>query len=612
MRVLPAVGYHPIGDYGFLSDCRSAALVSRAGSIDWWCPARFDAPSVFGRLLDPAAGHWSLRPAGPSDRIERGYLPDTLVLRTVHHTRDGSVAVTDALAAQPGARGHELGERSPAVLVRVVEGRTGRVRVRTEFRPRPEYGTLTPYLHHEPAGPTRPAARDGGRPRLLAAAGPTTLLLRGDVPLTVERSTGYAEFDVPAGATIGFDLAHAPAYAGPPPTGLDPVPTLADTVAAWRSLRAIHRYRGRFPDLVRHSALVLQGLTYVPSGAVVAAATTSLPELPGGDRNYDYRLAWLRDFSFTMAALWVAACPDETTRLFAWAARSAGRIGADPVPIMYGVAGERDLTEHNLDHLSGYAGSVPVRVGNDAWRQRQMDVPGEVLCGAYRFRDRLGELAGDDLAGELRELLVGLADQVADQWREPDRGMWEARDARRHYLSSKVYCWAALDRAVRFGSALGARADLARWAAARDEIRAEVLARGWHDGTGAFTGAYGSPELDASALLLPLLDFLPATDLRIRATIAAIERELCSDGLVRRWADDPAGFVLCSFWLVENLWLAGERDRAEELFARTAARANDVGLFAEQIDIDTGAHLGNTPQALSHIGLINAAWRLTG
>ncbi|MDG4829147.1 glycoside hydrolase family 15 protein [Solwaraspora sp. WMMD1047] len=597
----------PIGDYGFLSDCRSAALVSRAGSIDWWCPARFDAPSVFGRLLDPAAGHWSLGPAEPEIRTERAYLPGTLVLRTIHHTRSGSVAVTDALATEPGARGHDLGARSPAVLLRVVEGLTGRVRVRTEFRPRPEYGLLMPYLHGETAGGPGPAGRDGGRARLQAAAGPCTLLLHGDAPLTVEPAGGRAEFDVPAGATVGFDLAFAPAYDGPPATGLDPAPALADTAAAWRSIEQLHRYRGRHPELVRHSALVLQGLTYVPSGAVVAAATTSLPEWPGGDRNYDYRYAWLRDFSFTMDALWVAACPDETERLFSWAARSAGRLGADPVPIMYGVAGERDLSEHTLDHLAGYAGSRPVRIGNDAWRQRQLDVPGEVLCGAYRLRDQLGELAV-----EVRALLAGLADQVTDQWRDSDRGMWEARDAERHYLSSKVYCWAALDRAVRFGAALGGSADLTRWAAARDEIRAEVLDRGWHDGTGAFTGAYGSPELDASALLLPLVDFLPATDPRMRATIAAIERELCRDGLVRRWAGDPAGFVLCSFWLVENLLLAGERRRAEELFDQTAARANDVGLFAEQIDIDSGAQLGNIPQALSHIGLINAAWRLTG
>lgn len=601
----------PVADYGFLSDCRSAALVSRSGAIDWWCPARFDSPSVFGRLLDPTAGHWYLGPAGPSTagppgppgaagqriaaghRIDRSYLPETLVLRTEHHTSGGSVAVTDALATEPGARGHTIGRNSPAVLLRVVHGLRGTVRMRLDFVPRPEYGLLVPYLH-------------GAGRRVVAAAGPATLTLRGPVELVVGDGAAHAEFDVHAGQTLGFDVAYASAYEGATPTELDPVAALAETIRAWRSLQQTHNYQGRYPELVRNSARVLQGLTYAPSGAVVAAATTSLPERPGGDRNYDYRYAWLRDFAFTMDALWVAACPEEASHLFAWAARSAGRIGAAPVPIMYGVHGERDLTEHVLAHLHGYAGSRPVRVGNDAWRQRQLDVPGEVICGAYRLRNRLGELTE-----ELRALLVGLADQIVAAWREPDRGMWETRDTDRHYLSSKVYCWAGLDRAVRFGSLLGCHADLDRWAATRDQIRAEVLTKGWNERVGAFTGAYGSPELDASALLMPLLGFLPATDPRMRATIAAVRTGLGDGGLLRRWADDPAGFPLCSFWLVECLVLAGEPDAAGKLFEHVVGHANDLGLLAEQIDLATGAHLGNTPQALSHIGLINAAWRLT-
>lgn len=599
------MGQPPVTDYGFVADCRSAALVSWAGAIDWWCPARFDSPSVFGRLLDPAAGHWYLGPTRPatasqpqpndaaSHRIARGYLPETLVLRTEHHTATGSVAVTDALATEPGARGHQLGRASPAVLLRVVHGLSGTVRMRLEFAPRPEYGLLVPYLH-------------GSGRRVVAAAGPVTLTLRGPVELVIGDGVAHAEFDVRAGQTLGFDAAYAPAYGDVGAAELEPVSALAETIQAWRSLRESHRYQGRYPDLVRHSARVLQGLTYVPSGAVVAAATTSLPEFPGMDRNYDYRYAWLRDFAFTMNALWVAACPQEASRLFAWAARSAGRIGTTPVPVMYGVHGERDLAEQVLSHLSGYAGTRPVRVGNDAWRQRQLDVPGEVICGAYRLRSQLGEL--DE---ELRALLVGLADQITAVWREPDRGMWETRDTDRHYLSSKVYCWAGLDRAVRFGSALGRHADLERWAAVRDEIRVEVLTKGWNEQVAAFTGAYGSPELDASVLLLPLLGFLPATDPRMRSTIAAVRTGLGDGGLLRRWADDPAGFPLCSFWLVECLALAGEPDAAATLFERTAACANDLGLLAEQVDLATGAHLGNTPQALSHIGLINAAWRLT-
>ncbi|WBB70060.1 glycoside hydrolase family 15 protein [Micromonospora sp. WMMD812] len=582
-----------IADYGLLSDCASAALVSRGGSIDWWCPGRFDAPSVFGRLLDPEAGHWALSPvaAGSGGRSERAYVDGTLVLRTVHHTGGGKVAVTEALVAEPGARGHELGRNSPAVLARVVEGLTGTVRMRCEFVPRPEYGLVTPYLHCA-----------GGRVQV--GAGPLELTLRAPVRLDCAHGRAYGEFDVVAGQVLGFDLAHAPAY-GPPPRELDPVASLADTVEAWRALREMHEYDGRYADLVRRSALVVQGLTYRPSGAVVAAVTTSLPERLGGRDNYDYRYAWLRDFDVTMRALWVAACPDDTSRLFDWAARSAGRSGDEPVPIMYGVAGERDLSEYSLDHLRGYAGSRPVRVGNDAWRQRQQDVPGGVLLSAYLIRDRLGELSPESQA-----LLVGLAEQ-ATQWRKADAGMWEARGPGRHYLASKALCWGALDGAVKLAPMLGQRADPQRWAAIRDEIRTVVLRDGWNEQVGAYTGAIGSAELDASVLVLPFTGIVSATEPRMRATIDAIAERLTTNGLVRRWPDDPAGFVVCTFWLVECLAMAGEMERATDLFERTAARANDLGLFAEQIDPHTGAHVGNTPLALSHAGLIGAAWRLT-
>ncbi|MEU4642371.1 glycoside hydrolase family 15 protein [Micromonospora sp. NPDC023814] len=588
-----------ISDYGFLSDCRSGALVGRDGSIDWWCPDRFDAPSVFGRLLDPAAGHWRLAPVAaglPGHRTERAYLADTLVLRTVHHTPEGSVAVTDALAAELGARGHELGMNSPAVLLRVVEGLTGRVRMSLDFRPRPEYGLLTPYLHERP---------DGG---VLAAAGPVVLSLRaGGVPLTVERDRVRQDFEVAAGQVVGFDVAYGRAY-GAAPVRLDPVTALAETVRAWQAYREAHHYDGRYPGQVRHSATVLTGLTYARSGAVAAALTTSLPERIGGDRNYDYRYSWLRDFAMTMRALWVAACPSEASRLFAWAARSIGRVGPAPVPVLFGLEGERDISEYECHHLRGHADSLPVRVGNDAWRQRQLDVPGEVISAVWRLRDYLGETFDE----ELREMVLGLTEQVAATWHLPDRGIWETRDADRHYLSSKVLCWVAIDRAVRLAPRLGDRADPRRWASTRDEIRAAVLREGWDERVGAYTGAFGSPELDASALLLPLVHFLPATDPRMRATIEAVERELgAGNGLLRRWGTDPAGFLLCSFWLVECLVMAGERGRAEALFERVLGHANDVGLFSEQIDPRTGAQLGNTPQALSHIGLVSAAWRLT-
>ncbi|MET8082893.1 glycoside hydrolase family 15 protein [Micromonospora sp. NPDC005237] len=588
-----------ISDYGFLSDSRSGALVGIDGSIDWWCPHRFDGASVFGRLLDPRAGHFRLAPVGaggPGFRVERSYRPDTLVLRRVHHTPQGSVAVTDALAAETGARAHDVGMNSPAVLIRVVEGLSGRVRMELDFAPRPEYGLLTPYLHEQPGGGVR------------ADAGPVVLVLRaGDLPLRAGRDRVTEEFEVSAGQVIGMDVAFGEAYGAPPPR-MDPLVALAETTRAWEAYRETHRYDGRYPELVRHSATVLTGLTYARSGAVAAALTSSLPEQIGGDRNYDYRYSWLRDFSLTMRALWVAACPDEASRLFAWAARSIGRFGDEPVPVLFGLEGERDLSEHHCDHLRGYRDSRPVRVGNDAWRQRQLDVPGEVLSAVWRLRDYLGA----PFEEELREMVLGLTEQVAATWHLPDRGMWETRDEERHYLSSKVSCWLAMDRAVGLADRLGERADPRRWAGVRDEIRAAVLREGWNDRIGAFTGAFGSPELDASVLTLPVAYFLPATDPRMRSTIAMVERELgTDDGLLRRWTTDPAGFLLCSFWLVECLVMAGETRRAEELFERVVGHANDVGLFSEQIDLTTGAQLGNTPQALSHIGLINAAWRLT-
>ncbi|MGN9777341.1 glycoside hydrolase family 15 protein [Micromonospora sp. H33] len=583
-----------ISEHGFLADGRSAVLVDRAGSVNWWCPERFDAPSVFGRLLGDEAGHWSIRPDGDFTS-ERSYLHDTLVLRTVFTTPRGQVAVTDALALEPGARGHDIGLRSPRVLGRVVEGLSGEVPVRLDYRPRFEYGRVTAYL----------IEADGV---IGATAGACHLSLRGDVPLTCAGGSATATFRVRAGETYRFTLGYAPTYDSPPPQLPDADRLVADAVAGWRSWADLHRdhYRGLFRDVVRHSAMVVQGMTYQPSGAIVAAATTSLPEELGGDRNYDYRFVWVRDFSLTLQALWRAACPDEANRQFAWVARAMGRIGDEPVPIMYGVQGERDLTEHILDHLPGYADSRPVFVGNDAWRQRQTDVLGEILDAAWLMRHYL-----DPMSPDVRHLLRALAERAVTDWRRPDAGMWEARDAERHYVSSKVQCWTALDRAVRFGPRLGDPSDVARWAAARDEVRAAVLERGWNDEQGAYTGAFDSDQLDASVLLMPLVGFLSADDPRMRSTMDVVERRLSRDGLLRRWDADPAGFVICSFWLVSCLALAGEVDRATDLFASLASRVNDLGLFAEQIDQATGEHLGNFPQAFSHIGLINAAGLLT-
>ncbi len=579
-----------VADYGFLSDCHSAALVDLTGSVDWWCLPRFDSASVLGRLLDDEAGHWSLRP-GVDFTSERHYLGDSLVLRTVFHTATGEVSVTDALALARGARGHDVGERSPHVLLRRVEALAGTVEMRSELAPRPEYGRTEPHVSQVAGG-------------VRAQGGPIRLTCSAPVELTVDHGVVRAGFSVAAGETVEFRLRYEPSYG---PSGApDGDPTLEDTLAAWESWSALHTaYDGPFAEPVRRSALVLQGLTFGPSGAVLAAATTSLPERRGGDLNFDYRFAWLRDLSLTMRALWIAACPDEPARLFDWLSGSAGHVRGELIQIMYGVEGERDLTEHVLDNLSGFGGSTPVRVGNAAWDQKQLDVLGEVLDAAHLLRDHLGELSDPT-----RQLLVALADRAASSWEEPDAGMWEARDRQRHYVSSKVMCWVALDRAVEMAEELRAGARVETWVAARDAVRAAVLERGWSEEAGAYTGAFDSDQLDASVLLLPLVGFLPATDVRMRSTIDAVEQRLTSNGLVHRWDGDPSGFLICSYWLVECLALAGEHERAEAWFHTTTGRANDLGLLSEVVDGATGELLGNYPQAFSHVGLINAAWRL--
>ncbi len=586
-------GQPAIEDYAFLSDCSSAALVDRDGSIDWWCAPRFDSPSLLGRLLDPDAGHWTLH-AAEEYHAERSYVGDSLVLRTIVRTGTGEVAVTDALAFERGAREHRIGLRSPHVLLRRVEGRHGRVEMISELAPRMEYGRTEPHL--------RPAT--GG---VEARGGPARLTVTANVPMRCEDGAIRSRFTVAAGETVEFRVGFGSSFGEVPKVLVPDEPTIDDTVEAWESWAAQHTaYDGRFRDQVRRSAVVLQGLTYAPSGAVVAAATTSLPESLGGTDNYDYRFAWLRDLSLTTRALWVAACPDEPQRLFDWFTNAAGHIRQELVQIMYGVDGERDLTERTLEHLAGYRDSRPVRVGNAAWAQKQLDVLGEVLDAAHLLAERV-----DDLERPVQELMVILADRAAAGWTEPDAGMWEARDEQRHYTSSKVMCWVALDRAVRLAPRLGDGADAERWGAVRDEVHSTVVERAWSKSAGAYTGAFGSEHLDASVLLLPVVGFLPATDDRMRATIDMIERELGSGGLVRRWPSDPSGFLICTYWLVECLALAGETQRAEEWFRRATDHANDLGLLSEEADPVTGELLGNFPQAFSHVGLINAAWRLT-
>jgi GH15 family glucan-1,4-alpha-glucosidase len=596
----------PISAHALLSDCHSAGLVTADGSVDWLCFPRFDSPSVFGRLLDDAAGHWSIRPVDQYACIRR-YVEGTLVLDTTFRTPTGAVTVTDALAMGAADRGHDLGRGAPHLLIRSVTAVDGEVEVEMSYRPRPEYGLLRPLLSHV----------DGG---VTARGGAEWLVLSSIVRLTVADSTGTARFVLRAGDTVRFGLHRSTLEEEPARiwSSDELAQRLEATVAAWRSWSGLHQnYDGPWRDLVQHSGRVLQGLTFQPSGAVVAAATTSLPEEVGGERNWDYRYSWVRDASFTMEALWVAACPDEASDFFAFmTTAAAAAVGPDtPLQIMFGVGGEHDLTERVLPHLAGWRDSRPVRVGNGAWSQQQIDVYGELLGAAHRLAEHI-TVMDDDLRG----FLVALADSAAHRWQEPDHGIWEVRGEPRHFLYSKVMCWVALDRAIKLAGRLDALDRVEGWTATRDEIREAVVHAGWNDRAGAFTQYFGSEALDAANLMLPIVGFLPADDPRMWATIEAIAERLTDHhGMVHRYrtedgVDGLAGaegsFVLCTFWLAQALAMAGHPDRARAVFARAAGYVNDVGLLAEEVDPQTGELQGNFPQAFSHIGLINAAWAI--
>jgi GH15 family glucan-1,4-alpha-glucosidase len=597
----------PIADHAFLSDRHSCALVDRAGSVEWLCFPRFDGPSVFARLLDEDAGHWQVRPDG-AWRSTRRYAGRSLVLETTFTTDEGELVLTDALALGPDNGGHRLGRDVPHVLVRRLACTAGQVDVLVDHRPRPEYGLVVPLLSRVDGGV---AARGGADWLVLTLPGPVELtsgrararlhLQAGDVVhLALQRSTlGDA---VPAHVWAQDELA-----------GL-----LDRTLAAWESWCDIHQsYQGPWQELVHLSGRVLFGLSYQPSGAVVAAGTASLPEGVGGERNWDYRFSWVRDASFTMEALWVAACPDEAADFFSFMTTAAASgIGPEnSLQIMFGVAGEHDLTERTLGHLRGWRGSRPVRVGNGAWDQRQVDVYGELLGAAARLADQL-----DDVDEETRRFLAACADTAAVRWRDRDQGIWEVRGEPQHFLYSKVMCWVALDRAIALADRLHAADRVADWTRARQEIAEAVLEQGWNDEAGAFTQYFGSTALDASNLMLPIVGFLPADDPRMLATIDAIAERLTDDrGLVYRYrtaegvdglAGEEGTFLLCTFWLAQALALSGQVDRAREVFDRAAAYVTDLGLLAEEVDPGNGELLGNFPQAFSHIGLINAAWAI--
>jgi alpha,alpha-trehalase len=599
------MGGRPIGDYALLSDRHSAALVSSDGSVDWLCFPRFDSRSLLAALLDDRAGHWSIRPAGPATSARR-YVEGTMVLETRFMTDGGAVVLTDALVTGPCRDPHRIGAEAPHLLVRSLTCTRGEVEIAVEFSPRPEYGLVVPLL----------TPLDGG---MSARGGPDLVTLSSPVEVTLDRraATGRATARIATGETWWFGLHWAPLTR--PSARVwsqeELAEQLAGTVDAWQEWSAAHEnYDGPWRDLVQHSGRVLEALSYQPTGAIVAAPTTSLPEVVGGGRNWDYRYTWVRDAAFTMDALWVAACPDEAHEFFEFMTNATATQPRAHLQIMYGIGGEHDLTERELPHLSGWRASRPVRAGNSAWRQAQLDVYGELLSTAGRFADQI-----DRADQSLCDFLAGLADTAARVWRQPDHGIWEVRGRPRHFLYSKLMCWLALDRAVALADRLGAADRVDSWVRSRDEIRAAILRESWSDRAGAYTQYFGSDALDASALMMAIVGFLPPHDERLRATVEAVARRLASPrGLVYRYRDlstmDGGGregaFLLCSFWLAEALAILGEVGRARDVFERAAEHVNDVGLLAEEVDPDSGALLGNFPQAFSHIGLVNAAWAI--
>ncbi len=590
----------PVGDHAFLSDCRSSALVT-GGSVDWLCLPRFDSPPVFARLLDDAAGHFSIRPQDPSATATRRYLPTGLVLETTWTCAHGELVVQDALALDDHERGHQLGRSSPGILLRSARCGSGSVRLAWEYVPRPEFGLVHPQLH---------AVRGGA----ISSGGATVLLLSTDAPFTMQASTIAGTPTLTEGEHLAWAVQQVDAW--------DPAPStisarrirkrLAQTQTAWQSWSALHqRYEGPLRSLVHLSGVVLQGLSYARSGAVIAAATTSLPEGVGTARTWDYRYSWVRDASMTLRGLWVAACPDEAARFFAFLARAAAselERGLN-LQIMFGIGGERDLSERTLPHLSGWRDSAPVRCGNDAWNQVQLDVYGALLDAAFVLREQLA-----DFDPAARQLLVAAVDAAAARWRDDDQGIWEIRGPARPYLHSKLMCWVALDRGVALAEQLGAADAADRWSATREQIRQAILTDGWNEQVGAFTQSFGSDELDASALLIALVGFLPPGDPRLASTVDAVACGLTDDrGLVYRYrgGDGMAGeegpFLLCTFWLAEAMAVIGRVDDAEQLLIYAAGFANDLGLLAEQVAPDTAELLGNFPQAFSHLGLVLAA-----
>ncbi len=588
----------PIEDYGLIGDMHTAALVSRTGSIDWLCLPKFDSAACFAALLgDDDNGHWRLAPAAGGEVTSRRYRGDTLILENEWVTPEGTVRVIDFMPPRD-----ELPD-----VVRIVEGVSGHVPMRSTLRIRFDYGHIVPWV-------TR---HDG---ELGAIAGPEALWFRSPVDTRGEDMSTIAEFAVGPNDQLGFSLTWNPSH-WPPPRRPDPLRTLKDTERYWRKWVADANCDpgDAYRDAVVRSLLTLKALTYRPTGGIVAAATTSLPEQLGGSRNWDYRYCWLRDATMTLHALLGGGYADEARAWREWLVRA---VAGDPkdMQIMYGIDGSRRLIEYELPWLAGYEHSAPVRVGNAASEQFQLDVYGEVMDALEVAR--AAGLAPNEDTWSLQKVIM---DYLEGHWRDPDNGIWEVRGPRQHFTHSKVMAWVAADRAIRGIEQWGLDGPLEQWKAMREHVHADVLAHGYDAELGSFVQAYGSKDLDAALLLIPAYGFLPPTDPRILGTIEAVQRDLVADGFVRRYRTESAGagtvdglegnegtFIACTFWLADALCLAGRRDEAREIFHRLLALRNDLGLLSEEWDVANQRQIGNVPQAYSHIGILNTASNLTG
>lgn len=581
-----------IEDYALIGDLQTAALVGRSGAIDWLCLPHFDSPACFAALLGGAeAGTWLMAPADGGPATRRRYRDDALILETEWDTADGSVRLIDLMPPRGVA----------ADVVRIVEGVRGTVPMAMTLCLRFDYGHVVPWVRR----------RDGG---LSAIAGPDAVWLRTPVPTRGRELTTVAEFTVTEGQRIPFVLTHQLSHL-PAPQPVDAEQALAETERWWSGWMAQCNYTGSWQPEVRRALMLLKALTFAPTGGIVAAATTSLPEQLGGPRNWDYRYCWLRDATFTLQALLGTGFVDEARAWREWLVRAVAGDPAD-LQIMYGADGRRRLPEFELPWLAGYENSSPVRVGNAAAAQLQLDVWGEVLDGLHLARDC--GLPTDDTAWDVQRALL---DFLEGNWQRCDYSLWEIRGPARQFVHSKVMAWAGVDRAVRTVENHQLDGPLARWRALRDEIHADVCRHGYNKRRGYFTQSYGSDHLDAALLLLPRVGFLPYDDPRIVGTVEAVQKELCCDGLLLRYlperSDDglPGGegaFLACSFWLVDALCGIGRPDEATALFERLLGLRNDVGLLSEEYDPKTGRQLGNTPQAFSLVGLINSARQLSG